>query len=366
MGVSGRVERGFERVRDTFLETVPTGGGAFAATVDGRLVVDLWARGAGGGQWDEDTAGVLFSGTKGVVATVLLVLADRGHVDLDAQVASVWPEFAQAGKEDVTIAQLAAHAAGLPAVEQPLEREDLADPRHIAALLAAQAPMLPPGTPSYHAITWGWLCGEVVRRVVGRSVGEVVRDLFGDLDIRIGIDPGEQFAARIARVAPSPDYRLGAFLADDPDQRLERVYANPLISAEDWSDPSLLKPEIPAANGVATARAMAELYGRVVGGTLVDPATLARAHAPAAVGDDALTGRPLRFGPTGYELSGTPSALGPPGDAFGHTGTGGGSHGGWPSLRTGFSYLTARLRPETVDARARSLLDTLHDAVTSR
>jgi CubicO group peptidase (beta-lactamase class C family) len=366
MGVSGRVDRGFERVRDTFLETIPTGGGAFAATVDGRMVVDLWARGAGGGQWDEDTAAVLFSGTKGVVATVLLVIADRGRLDLDAPVASVWPEFAQGGKDDITVAQLAAHAAGLPAVVQRLTQDDLADPAHIAALLAAQEPMLPPGTPSYHAITWGWLCGEVVRRVEGRSVGEVVRELFGDLEIRIGVDPAEPFAGRIARIAPSPDYRLGAFLAEDPDPRLEGVYGNPAIGAEDWGDAALLKPEIAAANGVATARAMAELYGRLVCGALVGQDTLARAHTPEAQGDDPLTGRPLRFGPTGYELAGTPSALGPPADAFGHTGTGGGSHGGWPSLRTGFSYLTARLRPETVDARAKSLLDTLHDAVTSR
>jgi CubicO group peptidase (beta-lactamase class C family) len=366
MGVSGRAARGFERVRDRFLETLPTGGGAFGATVDGRVVVDLWGRGAGGGQWEEKTAAVLFSGTKGVVATVLLVLADRGRLDLDAPVASVWPQFAQGGKGDITIGQLAAHAAGLPAVEQPLRREDLTHPERIAALLAAQEPMLPPGTPSYHAITWGWLCGEIVRRVEGRSAGEMVRELFGDLDIRIGVDQADPFAGRIARVAPSPDYRLGAYLAEDPDPRLHQVYGNPAIAADEWGDPALLELEIPAANGVATARAMAELYGRLVCGTLVRPATLALARTPAAEGDDPLTGRLLRFGPTGYELAGTASVLGPPADAFGHTGTGGGSHGGWPSLRTGFSYHTARLRPETVDARARSLLDTLHDAVTSR
>jgi CubicO group peptidase (beta-lactamase class C family) len=366
MGVSGHAEPGFERVRDTFLEILPTGGGAFAATVDGRLVVDLWARGAGGGQWDDDTAAVLFSGTKGVVGTVLLVLADRGRLDLDAPVASVWPEFGTAGKEDITIAQLAAHAAGLPAVEQRLRRDDLFHPEHIAALLAAQRPMLPPGTPTYHAITWGWLCGEIVRRVEGRGVGEVARELFGDLDIRIGLDPADPLASRVARIAPSPDYRLGAYLVDDPDPRLELVYGNPPVGPDDWADADLLRPEIPGVNGVATARAMAEMYGRLVSGELVSAETLRRGSSAEAVGDDPLTGRLLRFGPTGYELAGTPSALGPAGDAFGHTGTGGGSHGGWPSLRTGFSYLTARLRPETVDARARSLLDTLHDAVTSR
>jgi len=236
----------------------------------------------------------------------------------------------------------------------------------IAALLAAQEPMLPPGTPSYHALTWGWLVGEVVRRVEGRSIGAVVRDLFADLEIRIGVDPQDAFSRRIARLAPSPDYRLGAFLAENPDPRLEQVYRNPPIPVEDWGDPELLAMEIPAGNGVATARSMAELYGRLACGRLVSDSSLAMAHTAEAEGDDPLTGRPLRFGPTGYELAGTPSVLGPAADAFGHTGTGGGSHGAWPSLRTGFSYLTARLRPETVDARARVLLDTLHDAVTSR
>lgn len=366
MGVSGRVDRGFEPVREMFLETVVTGGGAFAATVDGRLVVDLWARGAGGGHWKEDTAAVLFSGTKGVVASVLLILADRGEVDLAAPVVSVWPEFGRNGKENITIAQLAAHAGGLPAVEQQLAHDDLRHPERIAALLATQKPMLPVGEPVYHAITWGWLVGEVVRRVTGRTAGELIRELLGDLDIRLGVDPAEPFARRIARIAPAPDYRLGAYLADEPDARLDLVYRNPPVAADEWGSPELLRSEIASANAVATARAMATMYGRLAAGGMVSAEMLARGGSPAAEGLDPLTGRPLRFGPTGYELAGTPSALGPAADAFGHTGTGGGSHGAWPSLRTGFSYLTARLRPESVDARARSLLDTLHGLVTSR
>jgi hypothetical protein len=128
-------------------------------------------------------------------------------------------------------------------------------------------------------------------------------------------------------------------------------------------DAAWLQHPMPAANGIATARAVATLYGSLVVGRVIRMQTLAEAVAVASEGPDPLTGRALRFGPSGYELAGTPSVLGPTDDAFGHTGAGGSSHGAWPSLRTGFSFVTSELRLEARDDRARRLLDGLHTAL---
>lgn len=187
------------------------------------------------------------------------------------------------------------------------------------------------------------------------------------LDIAIGLDPASPLQASLATVREAPEFALSAYLSDDPDPRLSLVYGNPPLGPHAWNDPELLALEVPAVNAVATARSMAVLYGGLVGSQdpLVRPDTVATGRSEASRGDDPLSGRPLRFGPTGYELAGTPSELGPPPDAFGHTGAGGGSHGAWPSLRTGFSYVTADLRPENADGRARDLFRALHTAIAA-
>ncbi len=368
--VSGTVEPGFEGVRAAFERNAETGG-AFAAMVGGELVVDLWggiADPATGRPWSERTCAVVFSGTKGIVATALLLLAGRGRLDLGARVADVWREFAAAGKGDVTIAQLLSHCGGVPGLSVPFA---LGDPRAMARALAAEAPIVPIGSPSYHAFTYGWLAGELIARVDGRSAGVFVRDELarplGDLDLRIGLAPDDPLAAERAQLRVGASFQLGAFSVAEPDPRLELVYGSSRVTPDVWNDPAVLALGVPAAGGVATARALATLYGRLVAdGGPVDAPTLELGRRPAGVGDDPLTGRPLRFGPTGYELAGTPSALGPAADGFGHTGAGGSSHGGWPSLGAGFSYVTAELRSEEGDERARSLLAALHDALSAR
>jgi CubicO group peptidase (beta-lactamase class C family) len=373
--VRGTVAAGFEPVREAFaanLRDRRDGGCALAAVRDGQTLVDLWGGSAdgAGSDWHEGTAAVVFSGSKGVVATLLLLLVDRGLLEPHAPVGEIWPEFATAGKEEVTLAMLFAHAGGVPGVAERLTVADLADPRRIARALAAQPPLVDPGTPSYHAITYGWLAAEVVRRLDGRSVGALLADDLArplHLDLAIGVGPGHPLASRRAVLRPAPDYRLSAFLDSEPDPRLELVYGNPPLGIDAWNDPELLEIEAPAVNAVATARALAAMYGRLVAGNdpLVSAASLRLAGSEASAGDDPLSGRPLRFGPTGYELQGTPSQLGPAADALGHTGTGGTSHGAWPSLRTGFSYVTADLRPENADGRAGALLVALHEAVAA-
>lgn len=372
--VSGTVAPGFEPVLDAFTELFAAGretGAAFAAHVDGERVVDLWGGVADdrtGAAWTGDTVCVMFSGTKGVVALALLMLVDRGLLDLDAKVTQYWPEFGAAGKEHITVSMLAAHAGGLPGVELPDAIVDLGDQEHIASLLAAQASMVPAGRPSYHAMTYGWLCAELVRRTDGRSIGRFVADEIATpmgLDLRIGMSSSDPLASRVAHLRASPDYQLSAFLVPDPDPRLSNVYGLVRTSMSGYDDPAILAIELPAANGVASARAMASLYGRLSqhGGGLVSPEALQHGLKEASAGDDPLSGRQLRFGATGFELNPNPSALGPPPDAFGHTGAGGSSHGAWRSLHTGFSYSTCLLRPENADGRARILLRSLHGVV---
>jgi len=359
--VTGVVAPGYEPVREAFAASADGSACAFAVSVGGRLVCDLHAGGFG-----PDAATVLYSGTKGVAATALLLLFEDGALDLDAPVAEVWPEFAAAGKAEITVATLLAHAAGLPAVERPLERHDLAEPRALAAGLAAQAPMFPPGVPSYHAVTWGWLAAELAFRACGSTLGAVIRDRLAEplaLDLRLGLAAGDRLASRLVRPRLAPDYRLTAFTADEPDPRLECVYGNPPIPIDAWADPDLRSIEAPAVNAVATARAMATLYGALACGRILRPETLARAGQTAADGNDPLTGRRLRYGPSGYELTGTPSELGPAADAIGHTGAGGGAHGAWPGLRTGFSFLPADLRSQDADRRAADVVAALHRVV---
>ena len=366
LSVSGTaVAPGYEAVRDVFVRVAGTDACAFAADVDGVRVCDLAADG-----FAPDAATVLYSGTKGVVATAALVLAGQGAIRLDAPVGSIWPEFAVNGKERLTVADVLAHAGGVPAVERRLVREDLGRARFLAAELARQAPMVPVGRPCYHAVTWGWLADELILRATGSTAACAVRELLSGplgLDLRIGLAPGDPLAERLVRPRTVPGYRLSAFLTDEPDPRLELVYANPALGdIAAWADPDLVAIEAPAVNGVATARAMAALYGALARGDLVGLETIATGSAPAYEGADPLTGRLLRYGPAGHELAGTPSPLGPAADAVGHTGAGGGAHGAWPSLRTGFSFLPATLRSQDGDIRAAELLAALHAAVLGR
>jgi CubicO group peptidase (beta-lactamase class C family) len=364
--VAGSVSPGYEIVRAIFAEVVESQqagtGAAFAAVVEGQLVVDLWGgeTDPGGRPWQEDTVAVLFSGTKGVVATALLTLVDEGRLLLTDRVADHWPLFASGGKTDITVSQLAAHAAGLPYVAEALGAADLADLETVSELLALQPPVTPVGTPCYHAITWGWLLDGLIRHVRHTSAAQLVRDALTvplGLDVRIGLEGDRDAESRLAEVVRAPGYELTAMAVRDPDPRLERVYARPHLHQ---NDAGWLQHPMPAANGIGTARAMATMYGALVTGRVVRMQTLDEAVSVASEGSDPLTGRPLRFGPSGYELAGTPSELGPADDAFGHTGAGGSTHGAWQSLRTGFSFVSSEQRLEARDDRARRLLDALH------
>ncbi|HET9600607.1 MAG TPA: serine hydrolase domain-containing protein [Acidimicrobiales bacterium] len=372
MTVQGDVASGFGAVADAFAGCVADDapGAAFCAVVDGQVVADLWAgtRDERGRPWEADTACLVASGTKGVVATAMAMLLERDLLELDAAVSRYWPEFAAAGKEGVRVADVVAHTAGLPGVVAPLSVEDLRDPPRIEALLAAQEPMVPIGEPTYHALTYGWLCDALVRRVDGRTVGRFVADeIAGPLELDLSIGTPPERAARAAEMRQAANFALAAFLGEGPpDPRLAYVYGNPPVLR--LREPEMLALEVPGANCVATARALAGLYGCLARGGELDgvrilaPETVELARRPLSEGHDPLSGRLLRFG-VGFELAPNPSELGPEADAFGHTGSGGSSHGAWPARRTGFSFVISEMRPENDDGRAGRVLRALQGAL---
>jgi CubicO group peptidase (beta-lactamase class C family) len=382
----GHVAPGFEAVRDAFeanFERHGEIGAAFAVMSDGELVVDLWgglADAATGRPWERETLQLIFSGTKGLVALCLLMLADRDELNLDAPVHRYWPEFAAAGKEHVRVLDLASHQARLPGLRTRLTAADLVDDRRMAALLAAQPQERDPrAADAYHALTYGWLCGEVVRRVDGRSVGRFFADeVATPLGLQLWIGLPAELERQVSTLAYAPTWGQGPLLDADAlvsDDLMACVWDNPPLLPDDdlpWNRPDWHRAEIPGAGGIGTARSLARLYGCLaLGGTLdgvrlLSQATLARGRRELSRRVDPLVDEPMAFG-VGFQLQTDRKLYGPPSDAFGHAGLGGSVHCAWPSQRMGLSYAMNALRDDVpIDVRAEALLSATHRARTHR
>jgi len=346
------VEPGFEHVAKSFAEAIQIGGGgALAVEVNGVVTLDVVAGSLPDERpWEASTPCLIFSGTKGLVAAAVNLLIGRGKISLGTRLVEFWPEFGSGGKAEVTVGHVLAHTAGLPGVA--VEDFDVSDQVALAALLAASPPLTPIGLPTYHALTFGTLCDAIIRRVEGRSAGRFVADeICAPLGLEVWIGAPASVVERAAVPYQAADFQLAADLAPSPDPRLRFVYGG---LARDWSQ--LLSVEIPAANAVATARSLARFYSSLINGGLgLEPATLRR---ELSAGPDVLSGRQLRFG-AGFELTGTPSFLGPVSDAFGFTGSGGSTHGVWPSRGVSFSFCMTEMQPENTDRRASSILESL-------
>lgn len=375
--VSGFAAPGFEIVKDAFTANFASRGevgAAFAAYLDGKPVVDLWGGVADQSTqkpWSEDTLSIIFSGTKGVVALAVLMLVDRGKISLEEPVATYWPQFAAAGKERITVGEMMSHQAGLPYVEAQLAPESLLDPQGLAELLAKQAPAWPgESRVTYHALTYGWLCGELVRRVTGETVGELVRkEIAAPLDAEIWIGLPAEHEARVSTLCMHESFATAELGLGPGAPR----FMNPPTFDEPlpWNEARIHATEIPGANGITNARSMAAMYGCLAcGGSLgevrlLDAETIALGSRERSRARDALAPESLAFG-VGFELQTERVTLGPAHAAFGHTGAGGSCHGAWPSHRVGFSYVMNQMREELDDDRSRSLLAALYAAVCAR
>ena len=316
--VHGTCEPQFDAVSATLADHLATGadlGASVAVFVHGEPVVDIWGGWADPERtrpWERDTITNVWSTTKTMTFLVALMLHDRGELDFHAPVAAYWPEFAQNGKEDVEVRHVMGHTAGLSGWDEPLRAEDLADWEKCTSLLAAQAPWWEPGSASgYHAVTQGYLIGEIVRRVTGESIGtwfarEVAKPL--EADFYIGLPASED--DRVSNVVPPPPIDLSALEGQVSDVMV-KTFMNPPIDATMAHHEWWRRAEIPAANGQGNARSVAAVQsvvagkGQARGVRLFSPGTTERIFEEQANGVDKVLAVPLRMG-MGYGLSSPP------------------------------------------------------------
>jgi CubicO group peptidase (beta-lactamase class C family) len=382
--IHGRVDARFEPVRDAFARNFTERdelGASVCVIAAGRTLVDLWggfADAARARPWREDTLVMVHSCTKGATALCAHVLAARGALDVDAPVARYWPEFAAAGKEQISVSMLLSHRAGLAAIDRSLRPRDGLVWDTMVDALAQQAPNWEPGTRhGYHAITFGWLVGEVVRRVSGCSLGTFFRDEIAGrlgLDFWIGLPEAEE--PRVARIAPpprpDPNDAFGAALQGH-GSLTRRAFMNPstlfFAGGADFAR-QLRAAEIPAANGITNARGLAGLYAPLAAGgaRLVGPETLARMTAVESEGPDRILVHPTRF-TQGFmkSIDSGPlhrARLGPSDAAFGHVGAGGSLGMADPSAGVAIGYAMNRMGPgQLMNERGQSLVDAVYECL---
>jgi len=356
--IGGTVAPGFERVKDAFaanFEINDEVGAACSVYHRGKKVVDLWGGVADeetGRPWAEDSIIVVASSTKGATAICANLLAQRSELDLDAPVAQYWPEFAAAGKQDIPVRWLLSHRVGLPVLDKPLTIEEYLAWEPPVNALAAQTPKWEPGTAhGYHAMTYGWLVGEVVRRVSGKSLGTFFADEVAGplgLDFWIGLPESEE-----SRVAPMISIDLA-----DPNIEVKGERAREMLAAATNSKSYLTQQqtttplemgtrafhaaELPAGNGITDARSLARMYASLIGDgvdgvRLFTDETVRRASTEQSNDRDEVIGIKSRFG-LGFYLYTEGSNMVQDG-AFGHGGAGGSIGFADPKADIGFGYV---------------------------
>ena len=341
----------FAPLREAFAANFTSGnevGASFCATVDGETVVDLWGGWADEARtraWQSDTIINVYSTTKTMTALVALLLADRGELDFEAPVARYWPEFATNGKAEVKVSHLMSHSAGLPDWHEPITNDDLYDWEKATRLLADQAPDWVPGTePGYHSVTFGYLVGEVVRRVTGRSLGTVFRQEIAEpmgADFYIGLPASED--ARVADLIPPPG---------PPDRHIS-------VDVMDTRTREWRGAEIPAIGGTGNARAIAEIHailangGVAKGRRFLSEAGCRRALEVQVSGRDRILGFPIRNG-LGFAVSGGVFSFPNPGTIYW------GGYGGSLAVidmdaRTSIAYAMNKMLQTSADMRGLGL-----------
>ncbi|MFF5184532.1 serine hydrolase domain-containing protein [Streptomyces sp. NPDC000345] len=381
--VHGHCDARFAAVRTAFEENVRDRGelgAAVAVTVDGVTVVDLWGGWADAARtraWERDTLVNVWSTTKGPTALCAHVLADRGLLDLDAPVAAYWPEFAAAGKENVLVRHLLSHRAGLSGLREPHTLEQLYDWEVTTARLAATEPWWEPGTRSgYHALTFGFLVGEVVRRVSGLRPGAFLeREVTGPLgvDFRLGLPEKEAGrAAELVHPPAVPSSEQAAVFAQLAPAAVAAL-TNPVVGAAEANSPGWRAAEIPAANGHGTARAVAALYGVLAGRGSHGGRRILSPEAAERVREGQGGCRDLVLG-AGFEhetevalglwLSGANGSYGPNPRAVGHDGFGGSCGLADPEAGVSLGYVMNRMGPRIADdPRKMALVDALYSVI---
>ncbi len=347
LDIRGTYAPGFSKVQDAFAANFKDDkeiGSSFALTIEGEVVVDLWGGFADGARttpWKSDTLINTYSTTKGMAATVVGVLADEGLIDYGANVAEYWPEFASAGKQDVTVAQLLSHQAGVCGPRERIEMDELYDWDSVCATLAGQWPFWEPGTANgYHAVVFGHIAGEVARRAYARKHGvtKSLGELFAEKvaspigaanDYYIGLPDAEDH--RVAEMLPVPgSEQLGSGLGGSKKRMNDAVYsamAHPPLTAHIANDRAWRAAEVPGANGQGNARGIAKVYGALANGgelegkRIISPEGITEMTKEECFRKDMVIGVRMRWS-RGFILN-KKELYGPNPDAFGHSGWGG-------------------------------------------
>ena len=400
--ISGFAAEGFEGVREQFEKNFAKRGevgGSVAVVRDGEYLVDLWGGWASESRtraWEADTIVNVWSTTKGLVAMCAHILIDRRQLELDEPVASYWPEFAQAGKENITVRQLLSHRSGLMGWEEPIPPEDMFNWEKLCEMLAATEPFWEPGTASgYHMRTFGHLVGEVVRRIDGRPIGQFLREEISEplqADLFIGVS--EEDHHRVADLSHIPP---DGGTADSTDMSLNIASESADEAADETADSdsefaftdrmirSLSGPEIgleransaewrcgafPSSNGHANARGIAAAYGTIAAGgvfgetRIFSPAAAERMREAQPTGRDKIIGAvsPQTTWGMGFMVN-TPPAYGPNPRAFHHGGIGGSLGFCDPDAGFGFGYAMNAMGSPLEDRRAFSLLNAVYKSL---
>jgi CubicO group peptidase (beta-lactamase class C family) len=367
ISAQGFVHDKFAAVREAFEANLASGadvGASFCATLEGETVVDLWGGYADAARtrpWNTDTIVNVYSTTKTMTALTALLIADRGLLDFDAPVAKYWPEFAANGKANVKVSHLMSHSAGLSGWKEKIAKDDLYDWEKATSLLAAQAPFWEPGTaPGYHALTQGYLVGEVIRRITGKTIGTVFREeIAGPLsaDFWIGLPASKD--SRVAELIPPPP-GTGVGEAGETNELVANMATNPGIDVAETKTRAWRGAEIPAAGGTGNARSIAQIHAILAnGGVAQGKRFLSEAGCRKALelqieGTDLIMAVPARFG-MGFGLAGGLIPLPHPNTIFW------GGYGGSLAIidmdaRTTFGYAMNKMAGTTTgDVRAFSL-----------
>jgi CubicO group peptidase (beta-lactamase class C family) len=361
VSVGGSVETGFEPVREAFAANFERHGEVGAACcihVHGRRVVDLWGgvtTPGGSEPYTADTLQMVWSTTKGVVAMAAHMLAQEGRLDFDAPVTDYWPEFAAEGKAGIPVRWLFCHRSGLAAVDRPLDLADVIAWEPCADALAAQRPLWEPGTAhGYHTWTFGWLAGEIIRRAAGVSVGRFVAErLAKPLQAEFWIGLPQSLNSRVAPVLPPHPLAPGTppdpytVRMTDPNSLTYRAWANPAVRPAAYNEYPFRAAEVPAGNGIGSARAISRLYaaclGEIDGVRLLGAETLKSATKTQARGKDLVQGFDTHYG-TGFQLDYPFRPMAGPG-SFGHYGSGGSVGFAHQELGVSFGYVMNQMRP---------------------
>ncbi len=371
--ISGFAPARFARVKDVFAASFAAGeelGARFTLVEAGEVVLDIWGGFADRKRtlaWDERTLAPVFSTTKAVAALMIARLVEAGKLDYGQTVASVWPAFAQAGKDQVTIEQAISHQDGLPGFAEPMDPGLWTDWDAICARLAAMAPMWPPGTASgYHPVTVGYVVGEIFRRVDGRTIGTAFREDIGapfGLDLGIGLPDGaDDRLAELQRPAAVPEF-------GEINEPTRAAFLAPWSSAAGKAGADYRRMEVPSTNGYATAEAFAKLMGALAndgwldGGEILSPALIAEAARERIRGQDLVLPFVMSWA-AGFMRNEPNFPWGPGREAFGHSGWGGSCAFADPERKLGGAYVMNKQGVALMgDARPRRLIEAAYTAL---